>query len=287
MVALRTDTEPETGRKADNVKQKRVRYLTIYLCFLAVLVLGPPMWHRATVSSTQEAKNQLLFTAILHNDTAAVKAAIQAGADVNAEMQGWAWTDFVHPLTNAFSGDMSEHLRDTPLLITMDCLVKRDKKAVKGDIPLENLDTVKALVEAGADVNARNNIGDTALEMAVEWGYRNTVEYLLKNRADPRIGDTSGATPLHSAAMDNRMEIMTDLLNCGASPDARDILGDTPLIDLVKLGSGPKQIDEARLLLQHGANPNIKNKDGETALSDSLAGKSSDLVKLLQEHGAK
>ncbi len=54
---------------------------------------------------------------------------------------------------------------------------------------------VKALVEAGADVNVRNIDGDTPLTNAACWGAKKVVEYLLQHGAVPLLSDGVGLTP--------------------------------------------------------------------------------------------
>ena len=273
------------------MNQKRVRFLQIYLVILVVLFAGPRLWHLASTSPNQAKKNKALFDAILRNNTAGVKAAINSGADVNAEMEGWSWTDFVHPMTAAMNGDIHIHLRDTPLLASLDSLIPRaapdaaDKET--GKIPVENLEIVKALVEAGADINARGTIGSTALDMAVEWRYNNTVNYLLTHKADPNIADNGGMTPLHFIAMSGSAVMMENLLKHGAKVNATDILGSTALDDAARMSDSPTLDKKALLLLQHGADPNLRDNDGLTPLKRARANKSSALVQILLEHGAK
>ena len=58
------------------------------------------------------------------------------------------------------------------------------------------LETVKALIEAGADVNAKNEEGKTPLHRAVFWENLETVEALLKAGAKVKARDEGGWTPL-------------------------------------------------------------------------------------------
>jgi len=55
---------------------------------------------------------------------------------------------------------------------------------------------VEAVIEAGADVNARGGLGDTTLHEAVVYGCDEAVAVLLKHGADPTIANRSGRTPL-------------------------------------------------------------------------------------------
>jgi peptidoglycan/LPS O-acetylase OafA/YrhL len=55
---------------------------------------------------------------------------------------------------------------------------------------------VTAVIDAGADVNARGGLGDTTLHEAVAFGRDEAVAVLLERGADPTIANRSGRTPL-------------------------------------------------------------------------------------------
>jgi peptidoglycan/LPS O-acetylase OafA/YrhL len=55
---------------------------------------------------------------------------------------------------------------------------------------------VAAVIDAGADVNARGGLGDTTLHEAIAYGRDEAVNLLVERGADPRIANNSGRTPL-------------------------------------------------------------------------------------------
>ncbi len=61
-------------------------------------------------------------------------------------------------------------------------------------------ETVKVLIEAGADINVRKPGGGTPLHLAVSWhGGAPLVKYLLKHGADPTLRDDDGDTAMDLA----------------------------------------------------------------------------------------
>ncbi|MBC6415888.1 MAG: ankyrin repeat domain-containing protein [Bdellovibrionales bacterium] len=130
-------------------------------------------------------------------------------------------------------------------------------------IEIKNVERIEKLIDLGANVNARNDRGQTPLHYASEDGSLNkVVEALLKAGAEVNAKDIDGRTPLHHASLFNthNLNVMKTLLKAKAEVNVRDNKGDTPLYWAVAL----KRIDKVKLLLEFGADPNIKNKNGET-----------------------
>lgn len=84
------------------------------------------------------------------------------------------------------------------------------------------------LIRAGADVNIVSSDGETALSCATA---HDVMKELLKRGANPNIQSTrfSGETPLHKAALNGDKETVELLLRYGADPTIRDSNGQTPL----------------------------------------------------------
>lgn len=73
----------------------------------------------------------------------------------------------------------------------------------------------KQLIRAGADINAENRNGDTALHLALRWGDQESAIFMIKKGADYNHADNSGVTPAQIAAekgYDTILELMTDIL---------------------------------------------------------------------------
>src|SRR5262249_47001163 len=126
-----------------------------------------------------------------------------------------------------------------------------------------DLDTVKLLVEAGADVNDITPVsGPGALSVRTPLGLaavRNDVRmvrYLLERKADPNQ-ETPRGTPLTFAAWQNSVLAADVLLAHGAKADVKILLnGSTPLHWAA--GSDSLRPELVKLLLTHGADPNAE-----------------------------
>jgi ankyrin repeat protein len=156
-----------------------------------------------------------------------------------------------------------------------------------------DMDSVKALVEAGADVNQVSEFGWTPLLTATQNRSYQIGAYLLERGADPNIANEGGWNPLYIAT-DNRniesgdyptrkpdmdhLEFIKKLLDAGADPnlrmnsstETRTIFthqwlreeGATPFLRAAQ----SSDIDLMKLLLEHGADPNIATSVGVTPL---------------------
>ena len=81
---------------------------------------------------------------------------------------------------------------------------------------------VRVLVDAGADVNAKNRYGEPLLHRAIEWGTPEIVRVLVDAGADVNIRDSWGDSPLKVASeeeQDSRKEFLQILLDAGAEVD--------------------------------------------------------------------
>lgn len=124
------------------------------------------------------------------------------------------------------------------------------------------VDIVKFLISAGADVNAKGPYGWTSLHMAAGMNSSEMVEMLIAAAADPNLKMEMGNTPLHSAAYLGSIDIADQLIKAGSSVNETDNDGNTPLHDAAARGYA----EMVRFLLVKGASPNVKNKAGKTPL---------------------
>ncbi len=143
------------------------------------------------------------------------------------------------------------------------------------------------LLANGADVNLPNHRGETPLILAA--GNFDMTELLLNNSAKVDLQDQQGNTALMRA---HDKKTMTLLLDKGADPNHQDDDGWTKLIYIAHAGykadaeKTKALVDLATLLLENGAEVNLRNHHYATALILALDASNFALTKLLLEHGA-
>ena len=93
---------------------------------------------------------------------------------------------------------------------------------------------VELLISRGADVNARNERGDTPLCMATDDRNIAKARSLISHGADPNLKGSEGDTPLHRAAEWGNPQVVELLLASGAEVSPKNGKGETPL-DLASL----------------------------------------------------
>ena len=141
--------------------------------------------------------------------------------------------------------------------------------AVNGDCRKE---TLQEIINYGADVNAVNNRGRTALLLSCSYRQMDSVKVLLGAGADPTIADDEGLSCLH-AAIDGQCskDTLQELTDHGSHIDVTRQDGTNALLRACRTG----QSDSVRFLLQAGADVNIAKPDGNTSLHEAVHGKCS------------
>ena len=126
-------------------------------------------------------------------------------------------------------------------------------------------ETIKFILDCGADPNLQNNNNSTALMAACISKQNQHISTLLTKGADPNLQNNGGNTALILACSvkDNDLENIIALLDNGADPNLKTINDNTALIVAchTKLSH-----DIIYNLLKRGADPNVINKKGKNAL---------------------
>ncbi|HEU5348241.1 MAG TPA: ankyrin repeat domain-containing protein [Ktedonobacterales bacterium] len=144
---------------------------------------------------------------------------------------------------------------------------------------------LREMLEDDAELaNVYSPDGWTPLHLAAHFGHTNTVRWLLEAGADvhARSRNDLANQPLHAAAAGQApVELLTLLLDAGADINARQRGGFTPLQATAQNGN----LAATELLLAHGADAWARTDDGQTALSLALEGNHETTASLLRAHG--
>lgn len=126
-----------------------------------------------------------------------------------------------------------------------------------------DIESLRQELAAGADLDARDSLDQTALIAAVSQNHREVVALLLERGADPRRTDNAGWAPLHYAAyFSTTHERLKQLLDAGAPINAQNDRGITALYFATALGHE----EQVRYLLDHGADRELAARSGYTPL---------------------
>jgi ankyrin repeat protein len=129
-------------------------------------------------------------------------------------------------------------------------------------------DKSRLLIERGADVHVRSKLRKTPLlALAGRPGNANLLQLLLDRGVDPNVGDAGSNTALMSAAATGDIDMIRVLVDGGASVNAANALGSTALIDAVTAN----WTDAAKLLLARGADPTAEIKHHGTVRHGPVA----------------
>jgi serine/threonine-protein phosphatase 6 regulatory ankyrin repeat subunit B len=280
----------------------------------------------ALVNAGADVNKGALFSAASNGHLDVVKALLAAKADVNggaleaASANGHL--DVVETLLaagadiNAKSGDgftalMVAARNDHPEIVRALLAVKADVDATRDfrhrtalmeamQYPGHDLEMVKMLVAAGADLNVIDATGSTALMEAASKGRLAIVQVLLAANANVNIAPaawhtkknagaivpvlqySSGPTALTAAVISGRADVVQALLAAHADPNPRSSEEYAPLTIAASKG----RADLVRMLLHAKADVNAMEPDGSTALSAALKNGHEQVAGILRAAGS-
>ena len=182
-----------------------------------------------------------------------------------------------------------------------------------------SLESIQALIDGGANVNAENDQNRSAILILTSRRYASPeiLSALIEAGANPNAMDSSLTTPLMEACKQNNTAMVETLLNAGARVDLRDRNSRTPILhaaangapleiyELLKKagadingttrqGASPLMValesntgtEAFEALLRAGANPNHQGLDTISILMSAIASQDINIVRLLLNYGA-
>ena len=245
----------------------------------------------ADVNARSKNGETILEIAARNNHPDVVAALIKNGADAkalddqgNSALMRAAQSRVSKPVKDGADIDARDEVGRTALMI-----------AVSNNNPA-NIATINALIKKGADVNGIDNYGNSVLMWAAQSGSsNNTPEIfakLIEYGANVNARNQGGVTALmFAASVSGNTEVLTTLMENGANVNARDEHGWTPLMNAVVHNSGREigpKLKVIATLIEYGAEVKARDKEGQTPLM--LAAKHNgrpEVIAALIEYGAE
>jgi hypothetical protein len=145
-----------------------------------------------------------------------------------------------------------------------------------------SIETVRPLLEIGADVNAKGGYYSTALQAASVDGYSQIIQLLLENGTDVNVQGGFHGTALQAASNMGHSQVVQQLLENGADVNAQGGRYGTAL----QAASGQGRSQVVQQLLKHGADINVQVGPYNTALQAASSRGHGKVVQQLLENGA-
>mmetsp|Transcript_15260 Transcript_15260/g.32953 ORF Transcript_15260/g.32953 Transcript_15260/m.32953 type:complete len:422 (-) Transcript_15260:288-1553(-) len=151
---------------------------------------------------------------------------------------------------------------------------------------------VKALCDAGADLEVRDQYGETPLlylahssnetpgDETKKSRRSETIQMMLKCGADIHAVNPRGRGVLHLACCENDQQAIETLIEGQADPNAQDLAGFTSLM----WAAGRNSVESVKMLLDYEADMNLKAARGQTAMTFALTNGCNAIVDILERH---
>lgn len=184
-----------------------------------------------------------------------VEALLRAGAQLDAVNRAGA-----SALTQAAKGG---HLETVELVLaSLNPALPQCSTALESGIGTGQQQVVEALITAGVDPNRPSpGSGSLPLVGAAGWGRRDIAAYLIDHGAEVNALEDEGVTALSMAAQNGAEALVTLLIERGADPNIPNDQGVTPLMKAALQGF----TSVAERLLAAGADVNARLADGRSA----------------------
>jgi len=243
-----------------------------------------------TIAAPSTAKDKAaataaLFRAIEYKNVEKMRLAINQGADLEAKNKHSIWLKGdiqslgCTPLYVAAGVPADRDIIDDSIRLLLEAGANPNTRAPNGQIPLHfpayqgGISSVEMLVSAGSDVNAADKEGRTPAIVAFELGRYNTFDLMVRSGA-------TVSTNLMSAYRGNLSRVRSLIKNGKAQERLEQ---DLTLLHAAAAGGHTAIVD---LLLTNGLDVRLKTQEGYTALHHAVAGNHREVAELLLAKGA-
>ncbi|XP_066215875.1 histone-lysine N-methyltransferase EHMT2 isoform X3 [Saccopteryx leptura] len=208
--------------------------------------------------SDQQSKRTPLHAAAQKGSVEICHVLLQAGANINAVDK--------QQRTPLMEAVVNNHLEVARYMVQRGgCVYNKEEDGstcLHHAAKIGNLEMVSLLLSTGqVDVNAQDSGGWTPIIWAAEHKHIEVIRMLLTRGADVTLTDNEENICLHWASFTGSAAIAEVLLNARCDLHAVNYHGDTPL----HIAARESYHDCVLLFLSRGANPELRNKEGDTA----------------------
>ena len=213
-----------------------------------------------------------------------------AGASVSAQNLDPADVDRQRfaMLAAAERGDVSTINRLLLAGTPIDARDEQRRTALLAAVEYDRREVFERLLSEGADINAQALNLDTPWLLAGALGRADMLRLMLPKGPDLSIRNRFGGNALIPACERAHIDAIKVLLQTKIDLDHINNLGWTCLLEIAILGDGgPRHQEAATLVLKAGANPNIADKKGKTALAHARTRGHTALARIIEAAGGR
>jgi len=238
---------------------------------------------RVNVNSKDETGWSALGIASRYGPSNIVRLLIRFGADVNQGQSEYENTPLMLAVRDPANIESVKHL--------IRANAEVDKENTDGDTPLTyaavfgNIEAGEELLKAGADINHQTKLGQTALFIAAQKDEKDLALLLIRKGANVNLLSRKGFSAAYAAVENGDLEILEALAKAGADLDVQGTpgiggsTGWTPLM----LAAATGKVEIVRFLKNQGVDLDKTDTDGDTALDLAEQRFDSEIIKILRE----